>query len=86
MRESGPCEGVGVAGVVVRIATSGLCFGTSALKRAMCMPNGTCEGGGGKPQGEGVSPTLEEGAEGGTERAKHSGGLQKRSAEDWEIL
>ena len=28
-------------------------------------------------------PTLEEGAEGGTERAERSGGLHKRSAEDW---
>ena len=31
----------------------------------------------------GVSPTLGEGAEGGTERAERSGGLHKRSAEDW---
>jgi hypothetical protein len=31
----------------------------------------------------GESPTLGEGAEGGTERAKRSGGLHKRSAEDW---
>src|SRR6202042_1760130 len=28
-------------------------------------------------------PTLGEGAEGGTERAERSGGLHKRSAEDW---
>ena len=32
--------------------------------------------------GRGV-PTLGEGAEGGTERAERSGGLHKRSAEDW---
>ena len=31
----------------------------------------------------GGSPTLGEGAAGGTERAKRSGGLHKRSAEDW---
>ncbi len=33
-------------------------------------------------KGRGV-PTLGEGAEGGTERAERSGGLHKRSAEDW---
>jgi hypothetical protein len=33
-------------------------------------------------QGRGL-PTLGEGAEGGTERAERSGGLHKRSAEDW---
>src|ERR1700678_722626 len=32
--------------------------------------------------GRGV-PTLGEGADGGTERAERSGGLHKRSAEDW---
>jgi hypothetical protein len=34
--------------------------------------------------GRGI-PTLGEGAEGGTERAERSGGLHKRSAEDWGI-
>jgi hypothetical protein len=41
--------------------------------------------GGSKLQGEG-SPHPWRGAEGGTERAKRSGGLHKRSAEDWKPL
>src|SRR6202453_1899955 len=46
------------------------------------MPNASWRRRGSKVQGRGF-PTLGEGAEGGTERAKRSGGLHKRSAEDW---
>jgi hypothetical protein len=46
------------------------------------MPNASWRRRGSKVQGRGL-PTLGEGAEGGTERAERSGGLHKRSAEDW---
>jgi hypothetical protein len=46
------------------------------------MPNASWRRWGSKAQGRGL-PTLREGAEGGTERAERSGGLHKRSAEDW---
>jgi len=60
----------------------GRCFSCHAWHVPTCRtPPG--EGGGSKAQWGGVSPTLGEGAEGGTERAERSGGLHKRSAEDW---
>ena len=69
----------GVSSLVLAVALS-------ALKRGMYLhaERHLAKAGGSKAaQRGGVSPTLGEGAAGGTERAKRSGGLHKHSAEDW---
>src|SRR5689334_6006333 len=68
-----------------------VCFIVSAPLLLHFMPSrhvATCrtppgEGGGSKAQGGGGLPTLGAEAQAGAERAKRSGGLHKRSAEDW---
>jgi hypothetical protein len=60
---------------------SGFCLCRNGIAASICRtPPG--EGGGSKVQGEGSPHPWRAGAA-GTERAKRSGGLHKRSAEDW---
>lgn len=60
---------------------SGFCLCRNGIAASICRtPPG--EGGGSKVQGEGSPHPWRAGAA-GTKRAKRSGGLHKRSAEDW---
>jgi hypothetical protein len=67
--------------VVLLSLGSGFCLCRNGIAASICRtPPG--EGGGSKVQGEG-SPHPWRAGTAGTERAKRSGGLHKRSAEDW---
>src|ERR1700722_17846365 len=76
-------DGAAMVAVFMGVLSLGCCrcFSCHAWHVPTCRtPPG--EGGVARVQGRGL-PTLGEGAEGGTERAERSGGLHKRSAEDW---